>query len=80
MTVDLGDFASRTQWVHPAPTAGPGDPKIPTGPWAPTVTDKPTVDELIAHSRDVVADVYATIARHRRVVRGTDRDDLGQVA
>ena len=51
---------------------GPGDPPIPTGPWAPNadmarlaelVAD---TDRMVAHSRDVVADVERALTAIRR--------------
>ncbi|WP_435233326.1 hypothetical protein [Micromonospora aurantiaca (nom. illeg.)] len=78
--LDLADL-HHLPW-SPAPRPGdelpPPTPDNPT-PGRPGPCHRPTVDELIAQSREVVADVYATIARNR-AARGADRDDLGQVA
>ncbi|MBQ1064514.1 hypothetical protein [Micromonospora sp. C41] len=79
--LDLADILAHTHWTNPAPRPGDELPPYP-GPNPPTLPGpchRPTVDELIAQSREVVADVYATIARSR-AARGADRDDLGQVA
>ncbi|MEV5629140.1 hypothetical protein [Micromonospora tulbaghiae] len=75
--LDLADL-HHLPW-SPAPRPGdelpPPTPDNPT-PGRPGPSHRPTVDELIAESRNVVADVQATIARHRRVVRGADLPEV----
>ncbi|MEU8371176.1 hypothetical protein [Micromonospora tulbaghiae] len=58
----LADITSHTGWTRPAPHGGDDLPP-------------PTVDELCADSRAVVAELHAAIARSR-AARGADLPEV----
>ena len=67
MTVyDLGDISRIVDRpdATPAPTAGPGDPPIPTGPWAPTVAFKTCGCGVLTGESCDCADLAAQLEAH----------------
>ncbi|MEV4521437.1 hypothetical protein AB0J77_14510 [Micromonospora tulbaghiae] len=74
----LADLLAHTGWTRTAPHGGddlpPPTPDNPT-PGRPGPCHRPTVDELCADSRAVVAELHAAIARSRQA-RGADLPEV----